>query len=346
MAIYKNSSTKTTDFKATANGYTEDSKINSSIDDIFSNTKDFKDVTSYKLMRGVPDFGSLVQFNPYETGYAAFIICDLPVFIKALAKHNSSYNKLIQNWAHIIEYEFKSFDGLDDITGETMQLGDDLNSINVINKVNMQSASDFTLTYDEKSGSPLTKFAKLYLTGIKDPRTQVKTYHGLIMKGIVEPGFENEVFTFLFIATDSTMLNVEYATLLIGCQLNSCETSMYNYTKGDINKKEVSVKFSGYPITSKQIDWVAQDMLSYLITDGISNKGTGSDAARQIWVNSNNFTYTGTDKAGKLLSKWAPNGKTPGEKDLKSIDNISNSTYSYKANNYYNFDLASAKSQP
>ena len=344
MAIYKNSSTKTTDFKTTANGYAEDSKINSSIDDIFSNTKDFKDVTSYKLMRGVPDFGCLVQFNPYETGYAAFIICDLPVFIKALAKHNSSYNKLIQNWAHIIEYEFKSFDGLDDITGETMQLGDDLNSINVINKVNMQSASDFTLTYDEKSGSPLTKFAKLYLTGIKDPRTQVKTYHGLIMKGIVEPGFENEVFTFLFIATDSTMLNVEYATLLIGCQLNSCETSMYNYTKGDINKKEVSVKFSGYPITSKQIDWVAQDMLSYLITDGISNVGSDAHAARQIWVNSNNFTYTGTDKAGKLLGKWAGNGAmTPGGDPLDSIaGTTTKATYAYEADNYYNFDLDKA----
>ena len=48
---------------------------------------------------------------------------------------------------------------------------------------------------------------------------------------------------------------------------------MYSpYTDGtiDSNKKEVSVKFSGYPITSRQIDEVAQDMLTYLITDGIN----------------------------------------------------------------------------
>ena len=57
-------------------------------------------------MRGVPDFGSLVQFNPYETGYAAFIICQMPKFIELLARRNSDYNKLIKNWAHIIEYEF------------------------------------------------------------------------------------------------------------------------------------------------------------------------------------------------------------------------------------------------
>ena len=352
MAIYKNSSTvSTANFSVSDTAGTGKNSISTKeIENIFSNTKDFKDVTSYKLMRGVPDFGSLVQFNPYETGYAAFIICDLPVFIKALAKHNSDYNKLVQNWAHIIEYEFKSFDGLDDITGETMQLGDDLNNINVINKVNMQSASDFTLTYDEKSGSPLTKFAKLYLTGLKDPRTQVKTYHGLIMKGIVDPGFENEVFTFLFIATDNTMLKVEYATLLIGCQLNSCETSMYNYTKGDINKKEVSVKFSGYPITSRQIDWVAQDMLTYLVTDGITNVATdGTTAARQIWVNSNNFTYTGTDKAAKILGTWSGadgegnNATSASGKELKSVSNaIKGSTYNYDASSYYVFDLDNA----
>ena len=174
---------------------------NTALPNLFEHTKDFKDVTSYNLMRGVPDFGSLVQFNPYETGYAAFIVCRIPKFIEMLASKNTKYEQLVNNFVHIIEYEFKSFDGLQDINADTIQLGDDLNNINVINKVNMQSASEFTLTYDEKSGSPLTKFAKLYLTGIKDPRTQVKTYHGLIHSGAMEPGFENEVFTFLYIAT-------------------------------------------------------------------------------------------------------------------------------------------------
>ena len=130
---------------------------------LFTHTHDFKDVTKYNLMRGVPDFGSLVQFNPYETGYAAFIICEMPRFMQALADQDDSYKKLVENFAHIIEYEFRSFDGLQDLNADTITLGDDLNSINVINKVNMQSASEFSLTYDEKSGSPITKFTKLYL---------------------------------------------------------------------------------------------------------------------------------------------------------------------------------------
>ena len=312
MAIYNERTVvNNTAFNATAD------QQKNLVKNMFANTKDFKDVTSYKLMRGVPDFGSLVQFNPYETGYAAFIICQMPKFIDVLAKYNDGYNKLIKNWAHIIEYEFKSFDGLEDMSAETIQLGDDLNNINVINKVNMQSASEFSLTYDEKSGSPLTKFARLYLTGIKDPRTQVKTYHGLIHNNLLEPGFENEVFTFLFIATDNTMRNVEYSTLIIGAQLNSADTSMYNYTKGDIGKKEVTVKFSGYPIIGTKIDAAAQDMLDFLLS---------TDAkARRIVVSSDDYDYTGIDVIGKTLTKYGS------VKGLKYTTN----TNKYKTADFY-----------
>ena len=312
MAIYN----ERTVVNNTAFNTTADQQKNL-VKNMFANTKDFKDVTTYRLMRGVPDFGSLVQFNPYETGYAAFIICQMPTFIDALAKYNASYNKLIKNWAHIIEYEFKSFDGLEDMSAETIQLGDDLNSINVINKVNMQSASEFSLTYDEKSGSPLTKFARLYLTGIKDPRTQVKTYHGLIHNNLLEPGFENEVFTFLFIATDNTMRKVEYSTLIIGAQLNSADTSMYNYTKGDISKKEVTVKFSGYPIIGTKIDAAAQDMLDFLLS---------TDAkARRIVVNSDDYDYTGIDVIGKTLTKYG---------SIKGLK-YTNNTNKYKTADFY-----------
>ena len=304
-----------------ANFSTTYTNTNSAINNMFKNTKDFKDVTSYRLMRGVPDFGSLVQFNPYETGYAAFIICQMPKFIDVLAKYNSDYNKLIKNWAHIVEYEFKSFDGLEDLSADTIQLGDDLNSINVINKVNMQSASEFSLTYDEKSGSPLTKFARLYLTGIKDPRTQVKTYHGLIHNNILEPGFENEVFTFLFIAADNTMRKVEFATLIIGSQLNSADTSMYNYSKGDISKKEVTVKFSGYPIIGTKIDAAAQDMLTFLLSE--------QAGARRIWVNSDDYNYTGIDLIGKTLTNY-------GADSSYATVNATNPNADYTADSFYN----------
>ena len=320
---YQYSFQRTGDYIVQSTAASTETDQNKRITNMFTNTKDFKDVTTYKLMRGVPDFGSLVQFNPYETGYAAFIICQMPRFIELLAKKNASYEKLMKNWAHIIEYEFKSFDGLEAMSADTISLGDDLNSINVISRVNMQSASEFSLTYDEESGSPLTKFAKLYLTGIKDPRTQVKSYHGLVHSNQLEPGFENEVFTFLFIATDNTMREVEAAYLLIGCQLNSADLDMYNYTKGDINKREVTVKFSGYPIQSSYVDAAAADMLKFLLS---------TDAgARQIIVNSNDFDYTGVSAITKTMKKY--NGAISAE-NYPSINHVEGSA-SYTTGSFY-----------
>lgn len=291
--------------------YIKDLGMNDYQGDMFRYGKKHKNLAGYRLMRGVPDFGSLVQFTPYETGYAAFIICQMPTFIEKLYGENKNYQEIIDTWKQIIEFEFKSFDGLQDISVETMTLGDDLNNINVINKVNMQSASEFTLTYEEKTGTPLTKFAKLYLTGIKDPRTQVKTYHGLIHDGVLAPGFENEVFSFLFINTDNTMMNVEAAYLIIAAQLNSADTDMYNYTKGDINKRDVQVKFNGYPIQSTEIDHAAQKLIRHLLSSNAKEK--------QIVVNSMNYNYSGTEKLKNAMGKQGMK-----DADLKGLFNSKN----------------------
>ena len=290
-------------------GTTYSGAKDSVISNIYKNTKDFNDVTDFNLMRGVPDFGNLMQFTPYESGYALFIVCAIPKFMEELARYNVDYAKLIDNWKHIIEYEFKSFSGLSGITADTMEIGDDLNKINMINKVNMESTSEFSLTYDEKSGAPLTKFNKLYLTGIKDPRTQIKTYHGLIHNNMMEAGFENEVFTFLFINTDNTMRKVEFSTLLIAGQINDADISIFGeYTKNDIDKKEVTVKFNAYPIISSTIDNYAQECLDYIIGNG---KGTAVDKSTGrtigLTVNSMEYDYTkSADVLKKTIDKWNP----------------------------------------
>ena len=267
------SSTTTNDTVKTYVG----SDQNTTLPNLFEHTKDFKDVTSYNLMRGVPDFGSLVQFNPYETGYAAFIVCKIPKFIEMLASKNTKYEQLVNNFVHIIESEFKSFDGLQDINADTIQLGDDLNSINVISKVNMQSASEFSLSYDEKSGSPLTKFAKLYLTGIKDPYSKAKTYHGLVEQNLCEPGLENEVFTLLYYVTDNTMRRLEKAYLLCNAQLTKAKTSIYDSERGQMGNKDLSVEFNCFPITGYEVDKAAAKLLSdivgteYQTTNGVQS---------------------------------------------------------------------------
>lgn len=238
------------------------------INNIFDGMKEPRDVTGYMLTRGVADYSDLYQFNNYETGYGFLICLKIPTFLTILANQNSKYKSLIHSYQHILEYDFKSLSGIEDITVDTNDLQDGINSLNVITKVNEQSASQFSMRYYERSGSIITKVHELFLRGVKDPRTQVKRYNGILQPGkdksLIEPGYENETFQFLYFNTDNTAREIEKAYLLVACQPTAAETSMYEYTKGDINWRELNVQFNGYPITGKGVTMKAQEFLDWI----------------------------------------------------------------------------------
>lgn len=255
---------------------------------MFDYLKTSKDYTQFNLMMGTTDFGNMVQFNMYESGYAALFVIKIPKFLEKLADSEPKYATLVNNYKHILEREFKSLDGLEDITTDTLEISDGINTINAIGKVTMQGGTEFTLRYQEKSGSPITRLHELYLTGIRDPRGgQVKHYHGLIEKGLLEPGFENEVFTFLYVNTDNTMRNVEKAFLLVGAQITNAKTSIYNYEKGNIEFQDVDTTFTAFPIRSNEVDKKAKQYLDWL---------HNPKNPTRIVVNSSEFAYTGVDQ--------------------------------------------------
>ena len=263
---------------------------------MFEYLKTPRDILDYdNLYRGVTDFGNLVQFNMYETGYAALFCIKIPVFLQKLADQNQeTYGKLITNYKRIIEREFKSLDGLQDIESEALDINDGITVMNVTGKVTMQGGDQtFTMRFQEKSGSPITRVHELYLRGLRDPRgMQVKHYHGLIASGDLEPGFENECFTFLYINTDNTMRNIEKSYLIVGAQPTSAKTSIYNYEKGNIEFQDVDIEFRGFPVTSNQVDKKAQEYLDWL-----HNPKNPS----RIIVDSSNFDYT-VDKSRNKIS--------------------------------------------
>ena len=172
---------------------------------IFSGTRDIVPLTSFMLMRGVTDFGNLEQFNLYESGYSFFVVMRIPEFMRILGTKSTDYAALINNYAHILEFENRGISGIDNITSEPGQLTNGINTINIINKVNKPSDSSFTANYQEKLGSTITKAHEVFLQGIKDPRTQVKTYLGLIADGALTAGYQNEVFRFMYIVCDNTL---------------------------------------------------------------------------------------------------------------------------------------------
>lgn len=226
-------------------------------------TKQPRNLTQYTAYRGVTDFTQIGQFAQFETGYSFLSVIQMPEFMVKLAEQDSKYASLVNSFKHMLEYEFRGMDGLPDITSETYTITDGINEQALISRVVFDTAITVSSNYFEKTGNPITKFCEAYLTGIKDPKTQAKTYHGLIKNNILEDGPENEVFTMLYYVTDNTMLRLERAVLLCNMQLTTSRLSeILNSTKGEISNKELTLEWNCLPIMGYEVDKAAHALLA------------------------------------------------------------------------------------
>lgn len=279
----------------------------------FKGLKTPRELLNYNLMRGVTDFSNLEQWDLYEKGYPFLCVVSVPQFLRDLASQDSNINIIVNNYVHILENDFRGIDNIDNITGEAGEITNGIRSISLINKVTKPSNSNFSLNYYERSGSILTKAHELYLTGIKDPDTQVKHYHGLIdawtYSGVdtisgKDPGPHQECFTFMYFLTDNTMTKIERAFLIAACQPTSANYSdLYTGNKGDIQFAEISLPFNGFFINNDFVYQKAQDML-------LAMRNPNNTTNTRVIVDSNNFKYNAIAQAG--LDKGGNQFSTPG----------------------------------
>ena len=243
---------------------------------IFSDTMSTTDVQAFTLMRGVTDFSNLAQYDLYETGYSFLINLSIPKFLKNAKTLSDEYKKLINNYCHIIEYDFRGMSGIDDITSDTGALTNGINELNIITRVNEQGGGQFSMNYFERAGSTITKVHELFLPGIKDPRTQFKRYNGQI-KGprgaagstngntnTLNASYANEVFNYMLIVTDNTGFNVEKSYIIASAQPTTANTSIYQVERGQIGFSEIPVNMNGFPITGRVVNNKAAKMLTYI----------------------------------------------------------------------------------
>jgi hypothetical protein len=235
-----------------------------------------KNLTQYTALRGVVDFSQIGQFDQYETGYSFLSVISMPRFLEVLAQQDGEVGKMVESFKHMLEYEFRGLTGLPNITSNTFTITDGANEQQMINDVVMDTSVELSSNYFERSGSLITKFTEYYLTGIKDPKSKAKTYHGLIKNNLLAPSLENEVFTFMYYVTDNTYLRLEKAYLLANVQLTQAETSMYDSEKGQISNKEISLNFRCFPITGVEVDKAAKSLLEDITGTVITQDSAGN----------------------------------------------------------------------
>lgn len=263
-----------------------------------------RNLTQYSAFRGVTDFSQIGQFAQFERGYSFLSVLQMPVFLTELAKKDDDIKSMVMSFQHMLEFEFRGMDGLPDIQSDQLTITDGINEQRLINKVTEDTSITVSMQYFEKQGSLITKFTEYYLTGIKDTKTQAKTYHGLIQHGILAPGPENEVFTLLYYVTDSTMVRLEKAYLLINAQLTSARRSeLYNGTRSDIGSNvEMTVEFNCFPLTGYEVDKIAKTLLEDITA--VQWNGTLTNNACTTLDNTNyNYDYSGLQEGTKPIAK-------------------------------------------
>lgn len=296
-------------------------------------TKKARSVAEYTMMRGVTDFSNAAQFNLYEKGYSFLFIITKPAFIQKLAEKDTELENLANAFYNILEFEFKGLDGIDNITADQLEFTDGINTMNAVGKVNMQSAAEISLNFTEKSGTTITKFTDYYLRGIRDPRTQAKTYYGLIANGEMEAGFENEVFNLLYINTDNTMLQVEKAYLFANAWISTSNNSIYQGTRDDITSKaDIDITFQCFVLDGPEVDKRANLVLANSMGTGqvhkVATKAgnqntmeasvTGKETKNPIVIDSSSAGVYSTLRSGSVLDTYI--------KNLNPGDNSSNNS--------------------
>ena len=254
---------------------------------IFSSTMTPREVTSFTLMRGVTDFSNLQQYDLFETGYSFLVCLQIPKFLEEAKKLCTPYANLIDSYKHIIEYDFTGAQGIEAMTTETGALTNNIDTLNIITRVTEQGGTNFSMNYFERSGAIITKTHELFLRGIKDPRTQLKRYLGIIngprtssteksTKSTItvngkqvsispmEASYHNEVFHYLLIVTDNTGYNVEKSFILASAQPSQANTDIYNVTKGEIGFSQFAVQMNAFPITGRLVNQKASKLLEYI----------------------------------------------------------------------------------
>ena len=242
-----------------------DNKTRDSHRSLQSNIKNNnKDLTKYSLFLGGLNVKAkaLEQYNPLKTGYTRIFVVQMPKFMNRILPLAS------KNFKHMIEYGFKSIDGIQNLTMEYEAItGGYAGRSFEIPTILKDETNAITIKLQEMSGSPVREYIEMWLSGISDPHTGLCHYHGALDKDAAtgNAGMEaiqaNQVAEMIYVSTDNTGREIEFACLLSNMIPKVVKRDHYNYESGTHNAVEYDVEFTCTMYTSPDVNEVAKLLL-------------------------------------------------------------------------------------
>ena len=213
------------------------------------------DLTKYALFMGGLNVTHdvLVNYDPLKTGYGRLFMIRKPVFLD-----NTIPSKL-KKFKHILEYGNTAISGINDVTVNFNQLtGGYTGKSFEIPSYATDDTNAFTVQCYEFSGSPIREVIHTWINGTTDLLTGLAHYNGDSIAKLQS----NQTAEFIYVATDNTGEQVEYACLFANCFPKNIKNDHWNYQSGEHNLAEYAIEFTCTKYESIQINKVAKSLLN------------------------------------------------------------------------------------
>ena len=265
---------------------------------IQSNIKNFEktDITDYALMLGGLNVAneSLAQYDPLKTGFGRLFMVTKPLFLDSLI------HEKLKRFKHILEYGNTSISGISDVDVDfNTMTGGYVGKSMEIPSVAKDNTNQLTVNVYEFSGQPVREVIHTWINGTTDLMSGLTHYYG----ADVPMCQANQTAEFIYVNTDQSGLNVEYACMFANCFPRSIKNDQFNYESGTHDLVQYSVEFSATKYESAKINEVAKSLI----------------AKYQVLMNSIDF-YPG-EKVVKVSSEGENRGYNP---ETGKLDNRSN----------------------
>lgn len=237
------------------------------------------DLEKYALFMGGTNVthDALMAYDPLKTGYARLFMVREPVFL--LETIPTKFSK----FKHILEYGNTAISGIGDVSVnfETITGGYVGKSFEIPTYAS-DGTTSLTITCYEFTGSPIRDVLHSWINGTNDLLTGLAHYNGASTPVLQA----NQTAEFIYVNTDNTGKNIEYACLLANCFPHGINTDAFNYQSGEHRLVETAIEFTCTKYESLQINKVAKKLLDKY----------------RILANSLNFYsgYNENDPEGKL----------------------------------------------
>lgn len=284
-------------------------------------THDQANLTDYALFLGGLNVthNSLLQYDPLKTGFGRLFMVRKPTFV------NKKIGDKLNKFKHILEYGNTAINGLDNIElqGNDMTGGYAGRSVS-IPSIAQDTMNEFTVTVYELSGSPVREVIQYWINGMADIQTGLATYYQDTdeVNNPDSPALPitmaNQTAEFIYVVTDQTGRNVEYACMLANCWPKRIPLDHFNYQSATHDLVQLEIPFSCIRYMSPEINEKAKTLITkYNILMNTIGFNSGLADAEFMKASETGKFYDETN--GKLRTKrWDDRTKfimTPDNRD-------------------------------